>query len=301
VQLLTTTAGSEKATTLSLLNPRPVNVTEDAGEPGVIAAVATALDDVTRGATSPDVAPSPSAAGSVKVAPLPGGVPTGNGATTGVAGFKTVISQGAPAKSAVLVAATVNVVGLTNVVVPNVNPVQLDETIAPYSKPEPVMVKVVVPAAAGNAEGETSLTVIWSMVNALALVVEPPSGFVTVTSYAPREAAAPLIALVGVTETVSVPSAFSVAFPTVRAVPFAWSVIDTVAPLSKFGVSPPEMFTDVAPCVTPIKAGEGTGVLGAAVIVYALASVKTPVPGGGRFASSASVNENGPPAAPVTE
>ena len=107
-------------------------------------------------------------------------------------------------------------------------------------------------------------------------------------------AAAPLTALVGVTETVSVPSAFSVAAPTVRAVPFAWSVIDTLAPLSKF---PPEMFTDVAPCVTPIKAGEGTGLPGAGVIVYAEASVKTPAP---LFASSLSTNDSGPSAVPPT-
>ena len=75
VQLLVVTAGSENTTMLSALKPRPVNVTEEAAEPGTIAVAAVELDPVINAAAVPDVAPEPKAPESVPASPFPGGVP----------------------------------------------------------------------------------------------------------------------------------------------------------------------------------------------------------------------------------
>jgi hypothetical protein len=86
---------------------------------------------------------------------------------------------------------------------PKVTPVQVPSvSVALEAKPLPVTVIAVVPATSATADGVTSLISLPVIVKTDPDVVEPPSGFVTVTVYAPVVAGPPVTEFVGSTLTV---------------------------------------------------------------------------------------------------
>jgi hypothetical protein len=178
------------------LKPVPVKVIGCAGAPGRTAAEADKLDAVTVGATS-EASPMPIAPTAVYVAP-----PSET--------LLTVRSQRVmPAVTAPAVSVTVSVIEVappTVSVVARVIPAetQAEEraSVAFEEKPLPVTVIGVVAATKGTADGLTSLISLPVIVKTEPEVTEPPSGFVTVTVYAPTVAGPPVTEFVGSTPTV---------------------------------------------------------------------------------------------------
>jgi hypothetical protein len=142
------------------------------------------------------------------------------------------------------VTGTVSDVALTKVTAPRVMFASPNETVAPDTKPVPVIVTVVGPVPRFIALGDAEVTVgAASTVNTLAEPV-PPSGFVTVTVCAPSVALAPTV-----TGTVSDVALTKVTAPRVM---FA-SPNETVAPDSK---PVPVMVTVVCAEPCPLALGD---------------------------------------------
>lgn len=174
----------------------------------------------------------------------------------------TVILQSVAVGVPVTVTLSVIVVALVTVPVEvKAAPVQVPRVrVAVEENPLPVMVIGVVPATAATADGVTSLISLPLTVKTEPEVTVPPSGFVTVTVYAPIVAGEPLTEFVGSTCTVRLVELTKVAEPwhetvpppqvdgamllvpvvvnvplesLARVVPFVAFTIDTVAPETK--------------------------------------------------------------------
>ena len=160
--------------TVYWLKPEPVKVTVVEGSPALSAAADVRLDAVTIGASEP-ASPTPKAPVADEVAPLP---PT--------VGLVTVTLHCSRAVPVATVMGTVSDVALETVAAPTDSvPAQVNVTVAPNSKPAPVIVTFVVDdpdVGTGTAEGLSAVRPKAVMVKPLASVELPPSAFVTVMS-----------------------------------------------------------------------------------------------------------------------
>jgi hypothetical protein len=224
----------DEATTEYVLKPAPVSVT------GVVEPTATgavgAVAPVTRGATVL-ASPRPNApaaevyASSLRPAPLLYTV-TGHRAVVAPVSVMLTVTEFAELTVVPVIAISLpqDVGAPVTVSVPK-TPLP-NATVAPYSKPAPVIVKTSLeaPAAMATADGLTS----WMPFRTLRVPpdTEPPSGLVIVAVNAPVLAAPLEIGLVGVTlKTIEV--ALTVVTVAVRGVPLPLLANETVAPVWK--------------------------------------------------------------------
>jgi hypothetical protein len=197
--------------------------------------------------------------------------------------------------AAALTSRVVAIVDAVTVVVPRVTPAlqPLRVSVAFEEKPLPEIVIGVVATTAATADGVTSLISLPEIVKTEPEVTAPPSGFVTVTVYAPMVAGRPVTEFVGSTVTVRLVALPKVADPwtpvvtlpavnapvaelaLARVVPFVAFVIATVAPETK---PAPVTVTVVAVAVARSTRDAGLTEVnaGSALTTIALATVTVP-------------------------